>query len=99
MTFINVDLNIGLMCVFSPGPGRHDGLPADLRPVLDQTEETHRQDDGHRAALRRRVPLCELPPHHQQVTSAELTSTSGRVCEMASAGLATACVFRLCLYL
>lgn len=55
-------------CVFlAPGPDHHDGLPAHLRPLPDQTEETHRQDDGDGAALRGRVPLRQLSPHHQQV--------------------------------
>lgn len=47
------------------GPSHHDGLPADLRSVPDQIEEAHRQDDSQRAALRRRVPLRQLSPHHQ----------------------------------
>lgn len=49
------------------GPNHHDGLLADLRNVPDQIEEADRQDDSHRAALRGRVPLCQLPPHYQQV--------------------------------
>lgn len=53
--------------VLAPGPDHHDGLPAHLRPLPDQAEETHRQDDDDRAAIRGRVPLRQLSSHHQQV--------------------------------
>ncbi len=58
-----------VMLLCQPGSSDHDGLPADVRSVPDKTEEAHRQNDCHRAALRGRVPLCQLPPHHQQVST------------------------------
>lgn len=50
------------------GPCFYDGVPADLRPLPDEVEETHRKDDGHRAEVRGRVPIRQLPAHHKQVT-------------------------------
>lgn len=50
------------------GPCFYDDLPADLRPLPDKVEETHRKDDCHWAEIRGRVPLRQLPAHHEQVT-------------------------------
>lgn len=50
------------------GPCFYDGLPADLRPLPDEVEETHWKDDSHWAKIRGRVPIRQLPAHHQQVT-------------------------------
>lgn len=57
------------------GPSHHDVLPADLRTVPDQTEKAHRQDDSHRAAVRGRVPLRQLSPHHQLVNTTVTAQT------------------------
>ena len=46
----------------------YDRIPDVLWAHPDTSAEAHREDDGHGAEVRGRVPIRQLSPYHQQVS-------------------------------